>query len=104
MDECTVSDAKRTDSPEAPWNVIDGFSATTLQNIDELRKKLSNADHFGRPEVVEAIGGSDSRAGKLLKKMLEAGIIERVTGHGKGRYRFRELHVQESGKGERDVR
>ena len=44
------------------------FNAATLQNIDELRRRLSDVDWFGRSEVIEILGGSDSRAGKLLRK------------------------------------
>lgn len=32
-----------------------------------------------------------SRASDLLKDMAEHGIIEPVTGHGKGKYRFKEV-------------
>ena len=72
----------------------DRFNATTRRNIDELRNRLSGADQFGRSEVVEVIGGSDSRAGNLLKKMFDVGIVEKVKGHGKGRYRFTECQAQ----------
>ena len=100
IEEHDDSNAERADSPETSRNDNGGFNATTLQNIDELCRSLSDADQFGRHEVIEAIGGSDSRAGKLLKKMLEAGIIEQVKGHGKGRYRFKRTRTQKSGEEE----
>ena len=100
IEEHDDSDAERADSSETSRNDNGGFNATTLQNIDELRRSLSDADQFGRHEVIETIGGSDSRAGKLLKKMLEAGIIEQVKGHGKGRYRFKRTRTQKSGEEE----
>ena len=100
IEEHDDSDAERADSSETSRNDNGGFNATTLQNIEELRRSLSDADQFGRHEVIESIGGSDSRAGKLLKKMLEAGIIEQVKGHGKGRYRFKRTRTQKSGEEE----
>ena len=38
---------------------------------------------------MELIGIKPSRASELLKEMLERGIVEPVSGHGKGKYRFR---------------
>ncbi len=92
------SHIKCTDSSGADLGVHhgdkNGFNVPTLQNINELRRRLSNADHFGRSDVIAVIGGSDSRAGKLLKKMLDVGIVEQVKGHGKGRYRFKESQTK----------
>ena len=101
--ECTDLSPKRDDS-DSTYADFDGtfqaerstFNAATLQNIDELHRRLSDADWFGRSEVIEILGGSDSRAGKLLRKMLKAGMIEPVKGHGKGRYRFKTSLIQES--------
>lgn len=45
---------------------------------------------FGRSDVMEAIGIKPSRASELLREMAEHGIIEPVSGHGKGKYRFRQ--------------
>jgi Fic family protein len=39
---------------------------------------------------MKAIDIKASRASDLLKEMVEYGIIEPVTGHGKGKYRFRQ--------------
>ena len=36
-----------------------------------------------------AIDIKASRASDLLKEMMERGIIEPVSGHGKGKYRFK---------------
>ena len=39
---------------------------------------------------MNAIDIRPSRASDLLKEMAEHGIIEPVSGHGKGKYRFRQ--------------
>ena len=44
---------------------------------------------FGRSDVMQVIGIKASRASELLKEMAEKGVIEPVSGHGKGKYRFR---------------
>lgn len=44
IEEHDDSDAERADSSETSRNDNGGFNATTLQNIDELRRSLSDAD------------------------------------------------------------
>ena len=53
IEEHDDSDAERADSSETSRNDNGGFNAATLQNIDELRRSLSDADQFGRHEVIE---------------------------------------------------
>ena len=43
---------------------------------------------FGRTAVGELLGLQNSSASKMLAKLLRAEIIEPVSGHGKGKYRF----------------
>lgn len=43
---------------------------------------------FGRSAVVELLGLQNSSVSKLLSKLAKAEIIESVSGHGKGKYRF----------------
>jgi len=38
---------------------------------------------------MEVIDIKPSRASELLREMAEHGVIEPVSGHGKGKYRFR---------------
>ena len=42
---------------------------------------------FGRSDLMNLFGITASPASALIKKLLEAGKIEAVTGHGKGKYR-----------------
>lgn len=64
------------------------FSAKTLLHIAHLRECLGQGEVFGKKEIMEFIGLKSSGASKLLSKLVEAGIIERTKGYGKGRYRF----------------
>lgn len=43
---------------------------------------------FGRGMVSELLGLKNSNVSKILKKMLEEGMIENVQGYGKGKYKF----------------
>lgn len=43
---------------------------------------------FGRSAVVELLGLQNSSVSKLLSKLSKAEIIEPVSSHGKGKYRF----------------
>lgn len=38
---------------------------------------------------MELLGSNSSGASRLLSNLLQADIIEPVSGHGKGKYRFR---------------
>lgn len=66
----------------------DDFSSKTIVHIHRLYARFGDNDCFGRSAVVELLELQNSSASKLIKKMLDAGIIEPVTGHGKGKYRF----------------
>jgi len=43
---------------------------------------------FGRTEVMNTLGISHSAASDLLKKLVNSGITEAISGFGKGKYRF----------------
>ena len=43
---------------------------------------------FGRSRVEEVTGLKNTRASLFLKELLERNIIQKVTGHGKGKYTF----------------
>ena len=57
-------------------------------HILKLREAFPGQSIFGRSDVMSVIEIKPSRASDLLKDMAEHGIIEPVTGHGKGKYRF----------------
>ena len=66
------------------------FQPKTASHILKLREAFPGQTIFGRSDVMKAIDLKASRASDLLKEMLEHGVIEPVTGHGKGKYRFRQ--------------
>ena len=61
----------------------------TTSHILKLREAFPGQSIFGRSDVMSVIEIKPSRASDLLKDMAEHGIIEPVTGHGKGKYRFK---------------
>ena len=65
------------------------FQPKTVSHILKLRDAFSDQAYFGRSDVMKVIDLKPSRASDLIKEMAEHGIIEPVTGHGKGKYRFR---------------
>lgn len=62
------------------------------KNIKDNAKKLfahmSIDGIFGRNDIMEITSVSITAAGNLLNKLKEANLIEPVTGHGKGKYKF----------------
>lgn len=65
------------------------FQKKTAGHILKLREVFPRQTIFGRSDVMRVIGIKASRASDLLREMAEHGIIEPVTGHGKGKYRFK---------------
>lgn len=64
------------------------FTTKTVGHIQRLFGKFGFDEVFGRSSVTELLGIHDSSASKLIAKLVHAGILEPVSGHGKGRYRF----------------
>ncbi len=64
------------------------FQPKTASHILRLREAFPGQTIFGRSDVIRVIDIKASRASDLLKEMVEHGIIEPVSGHGKGKYRF----------------
>ena len=52
-------------------------------------KKFGFDEVFGRSAVMELLELKGSGASKLLSNLVKADIIEPVSGHGKGRYKFK---------------
>ena len=65
------------------------FQPKTASHILKLREAFPGQTIFGRSDVMKVIDIKTSRASDLLKEMAEHRIIEPVSGHGKGKYRFR---------------
>lgn len=64
-----------------------GFAAKTQKHIQDLKQDIGNGV-FSRVEVINVLNLTPSPASELIRKMLVSGVIEKVSGQGKGRYRF----------------
>ena len=65
------------------------FSTKTTVHIHTLFEKFGFDEVFGRSAVMELLELKASGASKLLSNMVQADIIEPVSGYGKGKYRFK---------------
>ena len=81
--------AAKPDIEELKADIEKVFQTKTVSNILKLREAFPGQTIFGRSDVMGVIDIKPSRASDLLKDMAEHGIVEPVTGHGKGKYRFK---------------
>ena len=65
------------------------FSVKTTIHIHRLFEKFGFDEMFGRSAVMELLGLKGSGASKLLSNLVKVDIIEPVSGHGKGKYKFK---------------
>ena len=65
------------------------FSVKTTIHIHRLFEKFGFDEVFGRSAVMELLKLKGSGASKLLSNLVQADIIEPVSGHGKGKYKFK---------------
>ena len=84
---------KETEKPnieDLKADISNSFTAKTTAHILSLRKEFQGQTIFGRSDIMRMLDMKASRASELLKEMAEQGIIEPVSGFGKGKYRFRQ--------------
>ena len=67
----------------------DGLSGKTKKNILALFERFGFDRFFGRTEVMEVLSLTASPASALISKMLDSGLIVPISGHGKGKYIFK---------------
>ena len=65
------------------------FSVKTMVHIHRLFDGFGFEGIFGRSAVMELLELKSSGASKLLSNLVQADIIEPVSGHGKGKYKFK---------------
>lgn len=63
-------------------------SSRMKNNILRLHEAFGMEKIFGRGDVVNVLGITERPASTLLGKMYDIGLTEKITGAGKGRYRF----------------
>ena len=66
------------------------FSIKTIGHIRRMFEKFGHDEVFGRSAVTELLDLKNSSASKLLSNLVEADIIEPVSGYGKGKYKFKQ--------------
>ena len=66
-----------------------GFSAKTIIHIRRLFDEFGFDNVFGRSAVMELIDLKSSGASKFLANLVQADIIESVSGYGKGKCKFK---------------
>lgn len=82
-------EASKPDIEAIEVDIEKKFQSKTVSHILKLREAFPNQAIFGRSDVMNVIAIKSSRASDLLMEMVEQNIIEPVSGHGKGKYRFR---------------
>ena len=65
------------------------FSEKTVAHIHRLFEKFGYDKVFGRSTVMELLDLKSSGASKLISNLVQADMIEPVSGYGKGKYRFK---------------
>ena len=65
-----------------------GLPKKSASNAVLLLREFGFERFFSRPDVMEVLALTPSPASELLRKLQAAGIIESVSGMGKGKYRF----------------
>ena len=65
------------------------ISEKTINHAIEIFLKCGKNACLGRMMVEDITGLKSSGASKLIKLLLDSNVIVPVTGHGKGKYRFR---------------
>lgn len=64
------------------------LSSRTKANITRLYDEFGSKKIFGRGDVMEVLGITERPATALIGRMYEFDMTERITGAGKGKYRF----------------
>lgn len=70
------------------------FSVKTLVHIHRLFEKFGFDEIFGRSAVMELLELKSSGASKLISNLIQSDMIEPVSGHGKGKYKFKNNSLQ----------
>ena len=56
--------------------------------MQRVYQELCAADYFSSKEVAMVLDCSVRNAAKIMKTMYECGLIIKMTGYGKGKYKF----------------
>ena len=65
------------------------ITATVYNNVLKILMEFKDTDIIGRKEVREKLGYSDSKAARIIEKMLRLGLLKVLHKAGKGKYRLK---------------
>lgn len=71
-------------------NDFTALSGRTVLHIQVLFERYGYQGIFGHTDAMAMLNFKASGTSKFLSNLLKAGIIELVSGHGKGKYKFTE--------------
>ena len=80
---------EKADIESVLFEKCSNFSVKTTVHIHRLFEKFGFNEVFGRSAVMEILELKGSGASKLLSNLVQADIIEPVSGYGKGKYKFK---------------
>ena len=83
-------DAEKANIGLEKANIEAALTAKTAAHVRALQEALASWNAFGRSDVQRVLGLKPTRSSALLREMAECGMIEPVSGYGKGKYRFRQ--------------
>lgn len=72
-------------------NIGNMFTPKTATHIQQLQEAFGAQVIFSRSDVQRVLGLKPTRSSALLREMAKYGIIEPVSGHGKGKYQFSKI-------------
>lgn len=93
----TFKEIEKPDIDALKVDIENAFQPKTASHILKLREAFPGQMIFRRSDMMKVINIKASRASGLLKEMAGHEIIESVTGHGKGKYRFIFLNIYSIG-------
>ena len=82
-------ETEKPDIGELKPDIGELFHPKTARHILKLRVAFPGQEIFGRSDVMKVIDIKASRASEFLKELIKHKVIVPVSGHEKGKYRFR---------------
>lgn len=80
-------DSEKQDIDTVKQDIGAGLTPHQKKQLEKMAAAFGRETVFGRGDLMNLFGITASPASALIKKLLEAGKIEAVTGYGKGKYR-----------------
>lgn len=85
-----INDARTVYADSLPCE----FTKRTISHIKKMYDTFGVENIFGRSDVEAVLGLKSARESELLKKLLGFHVIQPVSGHGKGKYRFAKIGIK----------